>query len=290
LDQELFRKTYVILELADKPGELSKALSAFQKHDVNMSSIESRLKSTTREGAAFHINIDGLETEPKIKVLLEELQATSVKLAIMPPIRVPWFPTKIEDLDNTLDVIDGDESGGLVNPDHPGFHDAEYRERRDSIVNLGRLHQHGNPIPNIDYAPEEIKTWSIIWDALKPLHTRWACDSYNAAFEQLEKHCGYARGNIPQLEDISCFLHARTGFTLKPVPGLLSARDFLNALAFRVFYSTQYVRHGGNPFYTPEPDVVHELIGHAPLFADPDFADFRKKSALRLSVHRMRIL
>jgi phenylalanine-4-hydroxylase len=38
--------------------------------------------------------------------------------------------------------------------------------------------------------------------------------------------------------------------------------------------STQYIRHTSRPDYTPEPDIVHEIIGHQPMFTNPAFADY----------------
>eukprot|EP00656_Telonema_subtile_P043945 TRINITY_DN50246_c0_g1_i1.p1 TRINITY_DN50246_c0_g1~~TRINITY_DN50246_c0_g1_i1.p1 ORF type:complete len:343 (-),score=88.90 TRINITY_DN50246_c0_g1_i1:87-1115(-) len=185
---------------------------------------------------------------------------------------VPWFPQNGRDLDSTTATLDG--SIELIAPDHPGFSDQAYIERRNQLAEQAASYRHGEPLPRIEYTQSEQDTWKAVVDKLDVLHQKHACAEYLRVRPLMEQHCGFRADNIPQLEDVSCFLQDCTGFRIRPVTGLLSARDFLNALAFRVFFSTQYIRHHSRPLYTPEPDLLHEMLGHVPMFADPDFADF----------------
>jgi phenylalanine-4-hydroxylase len=47
-----------------------------------------------------------------------------------------------------------------------------------------------------------------------------------------------------------------------------------------VFHSTQYIRHGAMPLYTPEPDLIHEVVGHGTLLAAPRFAEIKRQAGL----------
>lgn len=172
------------------------------------------------------------------------------------------------------------DAGAELEADHPGFHDAAYRERRAMIDRLARDYRHGDPIPEIDYTDAEHATWREVYERLQPLHARYASRSFLEIQENLRARTGFGPERIPQARELSDYLVRRTGFRIRPVPGLLASRDFLAGLAFRVFFATQYIRHHSKPLYTPEPDVCHEFMGHVPMFADPAFADLSQEIGL----------
>lgn len=144
---------------------------------------------------------------------------------------VQWFPRHVSELDyianRTLDA------GTDLESDHPGFNDPIYRKRREELAKLSHFHKWSQPIATIDYTKEEIATWTAVWDKMQPLVDKYACHEYLEAFALMKQHCNFSRDNIPQQCDISSFLKSHTGFTMRPVSGLLSSRDFLNGLAFR---------------------------------------------------------
>jgi phenylalanine-4-hydroxylase len=153
--------------------------------------------------------------------------------------------------------------------DHPGVHDREYLARRASIAEVGRSHRPRTPIPDVHYSTEEDQVWATVSHELEVLHQRYACDEVKRGIERL----ALPTERVPQLREVDARLRELSGFRIRPVPGLVPTREFYGSLAERTFLSTQYIRHHSVPFYTPEPDIVHEIIGHATMLASPRLAD-----------------
>jgi len=159
-----------------------------------------------------------------------------------------------------------------LDPDHPGFRDPIYRARRNEIARLALSFREGDPLPRVDYTSEEQAVWRTTWQRLGPLHETHACREWLASSRALSLD----RTVVPQLGDLNVRL-AASGFRMLPVAGLISGRGFLSAMAEGVFLATQYMRHHTVPFYTPEPDVIHELVGHAASLFHPDIVALSRR-------------
>merc|ERR1712180_515410 len=274
-------KVSIIYSLGEEVGALAESLKIFQKYKVNLLHIESR-SSSRLPGYEFMVELD--QATGEVEGALSEIKDSSRYCQIITSYykdnkdSVPWFPRKIQDLDKFANQILS--YGSELDSDHPGFTDSVYRARRKEFADIAFHYKHGTPIPTVDYTPQEKEVWGIVFRKLKALYKTHACYEHNHVFPLLEENCGYNDKDIPQLQVVSDFLQGVTGFRLRPVAGLPSSRDFLAGLAYRVFHSTQYIRHHTRPNYTPEPDVCHELIGHVPLFADPSFAEFSQEIGL----------
>ncbi|WP_327089632.1 phenylalanine 4-monooxygenase [Nonomuraea sp. NBC_01738] len=163
------------------------------------------------------------------------------------------------------------EDGSVVvelGSSHPGFADPLYRARRNAIAGLAVNHRRGMPIPAAEYTDEEHGIWALVAEELAVKHRKYATADYLAGAERLR----LPHDRIPQLEEVSTLLEPLTGFRYLPAAGLVPLRDFYGVLADGYFHSTQYIRHHSVPFYTPEPDVIHEVIGHANALAADRFA------------------
>ncbi len=152
---------------------------------------------------------------------------------------------------------------------HPGLEDPVYRERRDRIATAAAQWRQGDPPPVIDYTDDEHEVWRAVCADLLEKHRRYACREFLDGKDAF----GLPDDRVPQLAELTDKLASLTGFAYRPAAGLVPLREFYEALAEHGFWATQYVRHHSVPLYTPEPDVLHEVVGHGNTLADRRFTE-----------------
>jgi len=162
----------------------------------------------------------------------------------------------------------GDEVTVHLASDHPGVADPEYRERRNAIAAAALDWHLGDPLPVIEYTEDEHRVWQVVCRELHAKHERLAPREVVQAGEQLR----LPGDHIPQLDEVNTLLAPHTGFRYQPAAGLVPLAEFYGLLADGAFWSTQYIRHASLPLYTPEPDIIHEVVGHATTLASPRLA------------------
>src|SRR5579864_3578367 len=174
-------------------------------------------------------------------------------------------PIKAEEM-----VTPPDAAELVLDPGHPGERDDDYIRRRKELFALCRkyrLEKLGPPL--IQYTTEETRIWREVSPKLDELHQKFACHMYLKAKREL----AITREEIPQLRLLSERVQRETNMHLVPAEGALPYRTFYEYIAQRGFPVTQFIRHGSHPEFTPEPDMIHDCLGHVPPLMNQDYAE-----------------
>jgi phenylalanine-4-hydroxylase len=164
--------------------------------------------------------------------------------------------------------------------EHPAYGDTDYTVRRDRIAYLGMRHERGAPAPHIDYHDDDDDTWRRISAALAQRHRQYAAAEMIDGAAVLDLPVD----RVPQLDEVSEKLDKLTGFRLVPAVGFVPIDEFYGSLNTGEFFAAQFIRHHSQPLFSPEADVVHELLGHGPALATPALGDLYR--AVGEAVHR----
>jgi phenylalanine-4-hydroxylase len=173
-------------------------------------------------------------------------------------------------IDPALMVTPPDATELELDPGTPGLDDPDYIARRKELFALTRRHRLeklGPPL--IDYTDDETRVWREVGPKLDELHVKYASEIYLKAKRAL----AIGTEVVPQMRHLSERLERETNVHLVPAEGSLAYRTFYEYIAARGFPVTQFIRHGSHPEFTPEPDMIHDCLGHVPPLMNQDYAE-----------------
>lgn len=121
-----------------------------------------------------------------------------------------------------------------------------------------------------NYTGEDFNVWALLFERqMRHLESR-ASGLYLEALQQI----GFSAGKIPDFEETNRKLMAATGWQLCVARELVPQDEFFRLLAQRIFPATCWLRTMEELDYLEEPDMFHDVFGHAPLLMHPDYAAF----------------
>lgn len=120
------------------------------------------------------------------------------------------------------------------------------------------------------YTAEQHEVWSDLVRKRLPQLREYASREYLDGYRAI----GLSDEHLPHLEHVTNLLKPRTGWSVVAVNGLIPINAFFEMLQARMLPTTTWLRSRDSLDYTPEPDIFHDMLGHAPMHAHPIYADF----------------
>jgi len=87
---------------------------------------------------------------------------------------------------------------------------------------------------------------------------------------------GISIDNIPSMYGMNRILKS-LGWAAVAVDGFIPPSAFMEFQAYNVLVIAEDIRKIENIEYTPAPDIIHEAAGHAPIIANPEYAEYLRR-------------
>lgn len=123
-----------------------------------------------------------------------------------------------------------------------------------------------------DYTPVDQAVWRYVMKRLVSHLSKVAHDSY---LEGLKK-TGVSLDEIPSMYGMNRILK-EIGWAAVAVDGFIPPNAFMEFQAYKILVIASDIRQLENIQYTPVPDIIHESAGHAPIIANPDYAEYLRR-------------
>lgn len=134
------------------------------------------------------------------------------------------------------------------------------------------LKQFIKPQDYTDYSPINQAVWRFVMRKNVSYLSSVAHESYSKGLEMT----GIDIDNIPSMYGMNRILK-EIGWAAVAVDGFIPPNAFMEFQAYKVLVIASDIRQLENIEYTPAPDIIHEAAGHAPIIANPDYAEYLRR-------------
>lgn len=145
-----------------------------------------------------------------------------------------------------------------------------------SNPNLDRLPNHLKqfikPQNYADYSPINQAVWRYVMRKNISYLPKVVHESYLFGLEKT----GIGIEEIPSMYGMNRILQ-HIGWSAVAVDGFIPPNAFMEFQAYKVLVIASDIRQLENIEYTPAPDIIHEAAGHAPIIANPDYAEYLRR-------------
>ncbi len=134
------------------------------------------------------------------------------------------------------------------------------------------LYQYVKPQNYEMYTSIDQSVWRYVMNKNVSILPELAHESYLDGL----KRTGISKDSIPSMYGMNRILQD-IGWAAVAVDGFIPQQAFMEFQAYNVLVIASDIRQVGHIEYTPAPDIIHEAAGHAPIIANPDYAEYLRR-------------